>query len=145
MQVKSETKSKRAMKKEISKTGKTIRLVTGLLLLVTLMIVNVQLGLNDGNASDMGLSGLNDGCVTEAGFFGLSTALFTPLAVATCAYGSCDGGCQPGTVCDGSGPFNCCLLVCDGSCTDCFNPGCNGSSIECGTISGGSTCYRDPW
>src|SRR5690625_657827 len=133
------------MEDKINKTGKTIRLATGFLLLVILMIVNIQIGLNDGSISNAGLSALNEGCVAEAGFVGLSTALFTPLAVATCAYGSCDGGCPPGTTCDGHGPFSCCLLVCDGSCTDCFTPECNGNSIECGTISGGSTCYRNSW
>src|SRR5690625_7458725 len=86
------------MEDKINKTGKTIRLATGFLLLVILMIVNIQIGLNDGSISNAGLSALNEGCVTEAGVFGLSTALFTPLAVVTCAF-PCDDGCPLGWTC----------------------------------------------
>ena len=61
------------MKERINKTGKVIKLVTGGLSLAALMIVNVQVGLNDGSTSDIGV-------------FNLSTAIFTPAAVASTCY-----------------------------------------------------------
>src|SRR5690625_5745288 len=127
------------MEDKINKTGKTIRLTTGFLLLVILMIVNIQIGLNDGSISNAGLSALNEGCVTEAGFFGLSTALFTPLAVATCAF-PCDEGCPLGWTCDHGGG-DCCLQRCEGGCSGCF-PGCNGGHNKCGTIEEGTGNQR---
>lgn len=45
-------------------------MVTGFLMLAIVMVVNVQIGLNDGNSTDIGL-------------FGITTNVFVPSATAT--------------------------------------------------------------
>ncbi len=65
------------MSKKIKKKGKISGTITSFLILAIVMVVNVQIGLNDGDTTDIGL-------------FGLEASVFVPASVATCT-SDCSG------------------------------------------------------
>jgi len=77
------------MKKRLEKLGSTLKITASALLLVALMTVNVQVGMNDGSSTDINL-------------LGLKASIFSPAAMASInpddchENGECEGLCGTG-------------------------------------------------
>lgn len=77
------------MSTNVKKAGKISGMVTSMIMLALIMVVNVQIGLNDGDSTDIGL-------------FGLKASVFVPSSVATEKCSSGTQTCHSGPSCNPS-------------------------------------------